>query len=306
MSDARPAPSEAMAAILQLGADHALPDHDRVEDRRAATEAALLGPAAEGTVCAEAPLGGRPALWISPVGRDSGTGRIVLYVHGGAFEVGSPFAYRAFCSNLSLLLDAPIVIPDYRLAPEHPFPAAVEDVVAAYRGLLDQARPALSIVLIGDSAGGGLVLSCLIAAQQHSLPQPAAAIGLSSWTDLTLESDTLVRCADTDPFIRIEMLRRATDNYLGTTDPHDPLASPVFAAPARLVGLAPLLLLAAANEVLADDSTVLAQRITAAGGDVTLELFPVAFHAWPLAGDALPESHDALDAVRRFAHQHWR
>ena len=102
------------------------------------------------------------------------------------------------------------------------------------------------------------------------------------------------------------MLRRATDNYLGTTDRHDPLASPVFADPARLVGLAPLLLLAAANEVLADDSTVLAQRITAAGGDATLELFPVAFHAWPLAGDALPESHDALDVVRRFAHQHWR
>jgi epsilon-lactone hydrolase len=298
--------SEAMAAILSLGHGHALPDSDRVEDRRAIVEATLAGPLAPGTVADDAPLAGRPASWVRPVGTSTTDGPIVLYLHGGAFEVGSPAAYEAFCSNLALRLDATVVAPDYRLAPEHPFPAAVEDSFAAYLELLDQGRPASTIALIGDSAGGSLVVSCLIAARRAGLAQPAAAVGLSSWTDLTLGVDSHRRCAESDPFIRTAMLRRAATHYLAGTDPEDALASPLHARAEDLTGLAPLLLQAAANEVLADDSSVLADRIGAAGGDVTLELCPEAFHVWHLAGDGIPESRDAIERLSRFVRDRWQ
>jgi monoterpene epsilon-lactone hydrolase len=206
---------------------------------------------------------------------------------------------------LALRLDATIVVLDYRLAPEHPFPAAVEDAAEAYRGLLDAGRPASTLALMGDSAGGGLVLSCLIAARREGLPQPAAAVALSAWADLTLQADSHRRCVETDPFIRTAMLQRAAQHYLAGVDPKDPLASPAHAAADELTGLAPVLLQAAANEVLADDSATVAERIAAAGGDVTLELCPEAFHVWHMAGAGVPESDDALSSVARFLHERW-
>jgi acetyl esterase/lipase len=300
-----PAPSAEMAAILELGRTLALPDQERVEDRRAATEAALLGPLAPGTTAEGAPVGGRPALWFRTERTGGTDGRIVLYLHGGVFEVGSPRAYQAFCSSLALLLDATVVAPDYRLAPEYPFPAAVEDTVAAYRSLIASGRPPSTVALIGDSAGGGLVLSCLIAARRQGLPQPAAAVALSAWADLTVGGDSHQRCAETDPFIKTSMLRRAAQSYLAGADPKDPLASPAHATADELADLAPVLLQAAANEVLADDSALLAERIAAAGGDVTLELCPAAFHVWPMAGPAVPEAGQALDSLGRFVHDRW-
>jgi monoterpene epsilon-lactone hydrolase len=298
--------SEAMTAILATGSSIALPDSDRIEERRATTSAALSGPLTDGTAAEWADLGGRPALWIHPAARAESGRPTLLYLHGGAFEVGSPTDYQAFCSRLASRLDATVVTPDYRLAPEHPFPAAVDDVVGAYRDLLDAGRPASSIALVGDSAGGGLVLSCLIAAHRAGLPQPAAAVGLSTWGDLTLDADAHERCAASDPFITRAMLHRAAHNYLAGTDPRDPLASPVHATPEELADLAPILLHAAANEVLADDSTTMAEHITAAGGDVTIETWPEAFHAWHMAGDGIPESADALDQVLAFIEEHWR
>lgn len=162
-----------------------------------------------------------------------------------------------------------------------------------------------SIALAGDSAGGGLVLSYLLAARRAGLDQPAAAVGLSTWADLTLDADAHERCATSDPFITHAMLRRAALHYLDGTDPHDPLASPVFAPADELADLAPVLLHAAANEVLADDSTTMAEHITAAGGDVAIEVWPEAFHAWHMAGDGIPESSDAFDEIVRFIEEHW-
>ena len=296
--------SEAMTAILANSASIALPDSDRVEERRATTSAALFGPLTDGTVAEWGELGGRPALWIRPATTTS-SGPTVLYLHGGAFEVGSPTDYQAFCSRLAARLDATVVAPDYRLAPEHPFPAAVDDVLAAYRDLSDSGQAPESIALVGDSAGGGLVLSCLLAARRAGLPQPAAAVGISSWADLTLEADSHRRCATSDPFITRPMLHRAAQHYLAGTDPRDPLASPVHAPPEELTDLAPILLQGAANEVLADDSTTMADHITAAGGDVTIEMWPQAFHAWHMAGDGIPESRDAVDQALRFIEERW-
>jgi monoterpene epsilon-lactone hydrolase len=294
-----------MVAILQLGSELSLPDQDRIEDRRSSAEAALLGPLAAGTSVIEKAVGGRPALWIRPDGPALPDLPLVLYLHGGAFEVCSARAYGAFCSSLASRLGAVVVVADYRLAPEHPFPAAVEDAVAAYRGLLDAGTPASSIALIGDSAGGGLVLSCLITAGREGWPQPAAAVTLSAWSDLALAGDSHRRCAETDPFIRSATLQRAAQHYLSGVDPRDPLASPAYAADDELANLAPVLLQAAANEVLVDDSTMLAERISDACGDVTLELCPVAFHVWQMAGAGVPESEEALASLVRFVGSHW-
>jgi acetyl esterase/lipase len=298
-------PSPEVSAILDFGRANPMPDHDRVEDRRDAADAVLGGPLAEGTTAEEAPLGNGAALWIRPDRTDGTDGPTVLYLHGGAFEVGSPAAYQAFCSSLALLLSAMVVAPDYRLAPEHPFPAAVDDVVAAYRSLLDTGRSASSVSVMGDSAGGGLVLSCLIGAQREGLPQPASAVAISAWADLTLEADSHRRCAATDPFISTAMLRRAAAHYLVDADPRDPLASPVQAPAQDLSGLAPVLLLGAANEVLGDDSVTMAGRIEAAGGEVALELCPEAFHVWPMAGPGVPESAQALRALSTFVQDRW-
>jgi epsilon-lactone hydrolase len=301
----RNGPSAEMAAILALGSDFVSLDQDRIEDRRSAAEAALLGPLVAGTRAVEGAIGGRPALWIRPDAPAPADRPLVLYLHGGAFEVCSARAYQAFCSDLALRLQAVVVVPDYRLAPEHPFPAAVEDATAAYRSLLDAGTPASTIALIGDSAGGGLVLSCIITARREGWPQPAAAVTLSAWCDLALAGESHRRCANTDPFIRTEMLQRAAHHYLADVDPRNPLASPAYAATNELAGLAPLLMQAAANEVLADDSATFAERISAAGGVVTLELCPEAFHVWQMAGAGVPESEDALVSLVQFLRERW-
>ncbi len=181
--------------------------------------------------------------------------------------MGSPTDYQAFCSRLALRLDAAVIIPDYRLAPEHPFPAGVDDCLAAYGELLDAGRPTSSIALVGDSAGGGLVLSRLLAARRAELPQPAVAVGISTWADLTLDADAYQRCSISNPFITRAMLHRAAEHYLAGTDPRHPLASPVHAQPQELTGLAPILVQGAANEVLAVQTRTLSEPIVVAPHD---------------------------------------
>lgn len=296
--------SDEMKAILALGDGVVAMDAERIEDRRAATSAALFGPLTEGTVAEDRPLGGRPALWFHPESMEADQDNTVLYLHGGVFEVGSPSDYQAFCSRLALRLSGTVVALDYRLAPEHRFPSAVDDVVAAYRELIDMVSPS-KVAVIGDSAGGGLVMSCLIAALRAGLPQPAAAVSLSAWADLTSEPDSRLRCAASDPFIKAEMLQRAADQYLVNADPRDPLASPAHASIDELAELAPILLQAAGNEILVDDSCLLADRIVRAGGDVALEITGAAFHVWVMAGDTIPEARRAMDSLCQFVRVRW-
>jgi acetyl esterase/lipase len=289
-------PSPEMTALLGLVRENPVPRPESVSAWRAAVDAQLAGPLLDGTTEATTSLGGRPAATIRPATTPSLT---VLYLHGGAYEVGSIAAYRAFASQLALDLDAAVVVLDYRLAPEHPFPAAVEDVVSAYRDLLGTDVDPRSVVLMGDSAGGGLAMAALIALAREHVPSPGAAVCLSPWADLTMTADSYARCATTDPFLDRDTLRRSAQSYLAGADPRHVLASPVLAG-AELGNLAPILVQAAAGEVLADDAATLASHIDAAGGEVELELWSDMTHVWHLLGPGIPEARDAVQRIVRF------
>jgi monoterpene epsilon-lactone hydrolase len=296
--------SPEMASLLDLVRENPVPRPASVTDWRAAVDAQLSGPLVDGTTERTTTLGSRAAALIHPT--DAEPEHTVLYLHGGAYEVGSIDAYRAFASRLALRLDATVAVLDYRLAPEHPFPAAVEDATAAYRELLSRGINADQIVVMGDSAGGGLTVATLIALLRESLPSPAAAVCLSPWADLTMAADSYTRCSTTDPFLDRDTLEQSAQSYLAGADPRDPLASPVCASSSELGALAPLLVQAAAGEVLADDAATLAANIAAAGGAVELELWPDLTHVWHLLGPGIPEARDALDRIAQFADAHWR
>jgi acetyl esterase/lipase len=293
-----------MASLLELVQGNPVPRPESVDEWRAAVDEQLSGPLTDGTTEVGAVLGGRPAALIRPTGLVPN--RTVLYLHGGGYEVGSIAAYRVFASQLATRLDAIMVVLDYRLAPEHPFPAAIADAVAAYRDLLARGTEPDQIVVMGDSAGGGLTVATLIALGRENLPPPAAAVCLSPWADLTMTADSYERCSTTDPFLDRDMLVRSARSYLAGADPRDALASPVFASSTEVGALAPLFIQAGAGEVLADDASTLAERIGAAGGSVELELWPDMTHVWHLLGPGVPEARDAIDRIAQFVRSHIR
>ncbi|MBN1285305.1 MAG: alpha/beta hydrolase [Anaerolineae bacterium] len=243
--------------------------------------------------------GGVPAEWFTPP--DAGTG-VILYTHGGGYVVGTVASYRAMLSRLAKIGGLRVLAIEYRLAPEFPFPAAVEDSTAAYRWLLAQSAAPERIVLAGDSAGGGLAAATLLALREAGDPLPAAAVLFSPFADLTGAGTTLTTLAGADPILAWEdSLEEAAAAYAGDTDPHDPLISPVYA---DLHGLPPLLILVGSNEILLSDSTRLARRARLAGVDVTLDVWEGMVHVWPLFGVTLPESWAALEAASAFAQAH--
>jgi epsilon-lactone hydrolase len=298
--------SPELQAILAFAADNPLPPFPTdVAQWRVENDALLSGPLADGTVEEAGTLGGRPALWVRPATRaTTRPNRTVLFLHGGAYEVGSIAAYRPFASRLALVLDATMVVLDYRLAPEHRFPAAVDDVLAAYRELLARGSDPGALAVLGDSAGGGLTCCLLVAAAREAVAQPAAAAAISPWLDLSLAGDSYAD-EGRDPFLRRDALRRSAAAYLGGADPRSPLASPVFADDAQLGALAPLLLQVGTRELLMDDSVTLAARIDAAGGDAVLEVWDDCPHVWHMMGDGVPEARDAMVHLRDFLDEHW-
>jgi epsilon-lactone hydrolase len=220
--------------------------------------------------------------------------RVFLLLHGGGYNAGSPRTHRKLAAHLSRAVHMRVLTPDYRLAPEHPFPAAVKDALTAYGWLLSQGISAENIVVGGDSAGGGLAMSMLLALREAGANMPLAAVLMSPWADLTTSMPSYRSNRKYDACVMLEDLRRAALWYAGERDPADPMLSSVFA---DLTGLPPLLIHAAADEVMVDDARTLARRASAAGVEATLKIYDGVWHAFHAAGPEIPESRQAIDEI---------
>ena len=223
--------------------------------------------------------------------------RVFLFFHGGSYNAGSPRTHRLLAANLSRATHMRLLLPDYRLAPEHPFPAGVKDALLVYQWLLNQGFAEKNIVVGGDSAGGGLTLSMLLALKAAGAKMPMAAILLSPWTDLTVSSRSYETLRKVDPIITREKLREAGLLYAGRRDPADPLLSPLFA---DLAGLPPMLIHAGGDEAMLDDSRKLAERAKQAGAPATFTMFEGMWHVFHTAGMDMPESRKAIDEIGGF------
>jgi epsilon-lactone hydrolase len=221
----------------------------------------------------------------------------VLYLHGGGYVAGSPAHYRHFTWRVAASTRSTLLAIDYRLAPEHPFPAALMDAVAAYQWLLAQGANPSAIVVIGDSAGGGLALATLMKLRDQGMPLPAAAIALSPWTDLALTGASLQLNAKADAMVNSEDVQSFAGMYLAGADPKNPYVSPLYDTGA---GLPPILILVGSEEVLLDDAVRMAECLRNAGGTVELEIWPRMLHAWPLFVPVMPEAHRAVARIGRF------
>jgi len=243
-------------------------------------------------VAADAARGTPAGEWLRPAAFE----RTVLYLHGGGYFSCNVGTHRPVCAQIARRAQAQVYSVEYRLAPEHPFPAGIEDAVAAYAQLLASDVAPGKLVIAGDSAGGGLALACLLEARTRGLPMPAAAVLFSPWTDLTLSGESMRTMAARDAMFRPEQFPAVVSAYLGAQSPKNPLASPLFA---DLSGLPPLMIWASEHEILNSDATRLHAAALAQGVQSELHLAAGLPHVWPIMV-ALPESKAALGEVARF------
>ncbi|MEU6480342.1 alpha/beta hydrolase [Streptomyces sp. NPDC047017] len=247
-------------------------------------------------------LGGRPAVLVEPAEHPRpGT---LLYFHGGSYLSGSPGTAMAVTGNLVSRTGFRALSLDYRLAPEHPFPAAIDDAVRAYRALLDDGEDPSSIAFAGDSAGGGLTVTACLAARDAGLPLPAALVAFSPGLDMTRSGESMRTKADSDPLFTREGMEHTGAMYLAGQDPRQPLLSPAVCA--DLAGFPPVLLQAGTHEMLLDDSTRLADRARAAGVDVILDVTDGVPHVFQAYAGVLDEADEALDRAALFLRQRVR
>lgn len=293
-------PSEAFDALVDLVAQSDALDMPLIERRAAVEEGAKLIELAQDVVVEEVDARGVPSEWVTIRGAD--TSPVLLYLHGGAYVICSPRTHRRLTSALAREGGVRVLAPDYRLAPEHPFPAAVDDAVAAYAWLLEQGATPGQIAVAGDSAGGGLVVAMLVAARDRGLPMPASVVTISPWADLQVSSDSITSKSADDPMIAPDRLRESAAHYLAGADARTPTASPVFA---DLTGLPPMLIHVGGREVLLDDARALARRAQACGVEATLEVHDEMIHVWHVFAGLAPEADDGVRRVAQFLRAHF-
>ena len=237
----------------------------------------------------------RPAEWLRPPGVR--TDAAVLYLHGGGYVIGSPRSHRHLAAAIARAAGTPALLVDYRLAPEHPFPAALEDALAAYAWLLARGIAPEQVVVAGDSAGGGLTVATLLALRDRGLPGPGGGVCISPWVDLACSGATYVTRKNADPIVDRESVTMMAQAYAGTGDFKAPLLSPLYA---DLRGLPPLLVQVGSDEVLLDDALGLGERARVAGVDVAVEEWPAMIHVWHWFLPMLDEAQRAVDGIGRF------
>jgi len=271
-------------------------------ERRAAMDAGAAGASSPGGVVSEmTTLGGRPAEWLVPDGADRSAA--VMYLHGGGYCVGSLDSHRDLAGRIALAAGISVVSLDYRLAPEDPFPAAVDDALAAYAELLSTGLTAERLAIAGDSAGGGLAVATLLSIRDTGLPVPGAAVCLSPWVDLTQTSPSCRDDTLADPILCTEDLDLMAAAYLGSTEATNPLASPLFSP--DFAGMPPTRIEVGEDEPLLDDAASLAGRIGAAGAEVDLVIWPGMVHVFQaFPAEIVPESGESVAGIGAFLARH--
>jgi epsilon-lactone hydrolase len=293
------------AEILRLGTRCLLkgkPGRDAsLADRRQRAAAAdrLVPNPPRGIMRLAVDAGGVAAEWVmAPVSRHA---RHILFLHGGGYVIGSPSLYRNLTWRLAVAARARLLAVDYRLAPENPFPAALEDAMTAYEWLLVDGADPRQLTVVGDSAGGGLAFALLLRCRDEGrLPLPAAVAALSPWTDLALTGASLRRNADAAPFVDANGIPPVAEYYLAGADPRHPYASPLYGDP---TGLPPALIQVGSDEVLLSDAARMADRLRAADCEVALEIWPRMPHVWHLFATVMPEARRAIARVGWFVRE---
>lgn len=243
-------------------------------------------------------IGSRPALWLAHSRHcDS---RVMLYLHGGGYTIGSNRTHVELAARLAHAARAQVLMLEYRLAPEHPFPAAIDDVLAAYRYLLDHRVSAGQILLAGDSAGGGLAVASAMAIRDMRLPTPAGVVGLSPWLDLSCRLSSDFAPASRDPLITPSRIRFFAAQYAGEQAPEHPWMSPLYG---DLRDLPPMLIQVGSDEILLSECRAFHRQGQQTGSNISLQEWPNMFHVWHIAAALLPEGRLAIDQVGRFARQ---
>jgi len=270
--------------------------------RRAERSSALLGRTPKGVVAVPALGAPVPSEWIRSAHPDGGASaaKAILYFHGGGYVLGSVAAHRAITAKFAAESGVPALLFGYRLAPEHPYPAALEDAQAVYAWLLADGRGPGDVVFLGDSAGGGLLLALMLRLRDAGLPLPAAGVALSPWTDVANTGESLNANAHLCLAPR-DSWKACARHYAGGADPRQPEISPLYG---DLHGLPPLLLFAGGHETLLSDSTRFAQKAGQAGVDVTLRVGQGLCHCYPACAPLFPEAVQALREIGRFVRLH--
>jgi acetyl esterase/lipase len=269
------------------------------EQRKAMEQSTSQSPVADGVTCEPLTIGKLPAeLIVPPEIRDD---TIILYLHGGGYCIGSMNTHRSLVSFLSKSAKAKVLLIDYRLAPEHPFPAAVEDATAAYCWLNSQGHSSERLVIAGDSAGGGLTIATMLNLKETGNPLPAAGVCLSPWVDMEAMGESAKTKADIDPMVQRDPLLKMAKAYLGGADSKTPQAAPIYA---NLKGLPPLLIQVGTAEILLDDANRLAECAKAAGVEVRLEVWDDMVHVWQFFVAWVPEAQKAVEGIAEFIRKH--
>lgn len=248
-----------------------------------------------GVVVRDVNMGAVPGTLVVPEHAESG--RIMLYLHGGGYFSGSPGGYHGIAGRYAKRLKASVYMPDYRLAPEHPFPTPIDDAFDAYCWLLEEGHDAKSIVFSGDSAGGAMVVSLMVAARNANLPLPAGGVAISPWANLEHTGASMSNRDGIDPIVTKAALDLIARRFLNGALANNPEASPVFA---DVRGLPPILVQIGENEVMLSDAIRLATHLAENRVRTSLEVWPNMFHVWPIFADILPEGRQALENAARF------